>query len=137
LLLSSHDISIYQDVVGKEMSDHKGGESLKVVASTEASVEVGKEVCTPNPALRKNVNTASTNSKKQQNSKKVSTNTKTRLQSAATKSTLGTPHFAQENQAIKRQKLEGGKTRQVIVNVKRSFCFMVLVEIDSYLFNFI
>ncbi|WJX50936.1 hypothetical protein P8452_37179 [Trifolium repens] len=103
-----------KDVVGKEMSDHKGGESFKVVASTEASVEVGKDVCTPNPALRKNVNSTSTNSKKQQNSKKVSTNTKTRLQSAATKSTLGTPHFAQENQAIKRQKLEGGKTRQIL-----------------------
>ncbi|KAK2434701.1 hypothetical protein P8452_31770 [Trifolium repens] len=103
-----------EDIVGKEMSDHKGGQCLKVVASTEASVEVAKDVCTPNPALRKNVNTTSTNSKKQQNSKKVSTNTKTRLQSAATKSTLGTPHFAQENQAIKRQKLEGGKTRQIL-----------------------
>ncbi|XP_045820364.1 protein TPX2 isoform X2 [Trifolium pratense] len=102
-----------EDVVGKEVSDHKG-ESLKVQTSTDASVEVGKDVCTPNPALRKNVNTTSTNSKKQQNSKTVSTNAKTRLQSAAKKSTSGTPHLAQENQAIKRQKLEGGKTRQIL-----------------------
>ncbi|CAK8577038.1 unnamed protein product [Lathyrus sativus] len=98
---------------GKQTSDHKG-ESSKVVTSIGPSVEVGKDACTPKPALRKNVNPASTNSKKQQNSKKVSTNTKTRLQSAATNSTTLTPHLTQENQAIKRQKLEEGKTRQIL-----------------------
>jgi len=112
------------------MSNHKG-EILNTATSTGgASVEVGKDVCTPKPALRKNVNTTSTNSKKHQNSKKVSTNTKTRLQSAATKSSAG-GHFTQENQAIKRQKLEGGKTRQVIV--KSSFCFLVLFKIPQTL----
>ncbi|CAI8617418.1 unnamed protein product [Vicia faba] len=99
--------------VGKQTSDHKG-ESSKGATSIGPSLEVGKDACTPKPALRKNVNTASTNSKKQQTSKKVSTNTKTRLQSAAKNSTAVTPHFTQENQAIKRQKLEEGKTRQIL-----------------------
>lgn len=102
------------DAVGKKMSTHKAEIINTATSIGGASVEVGKDACTPKPALRKNVNAASTNSKKQQNSKKVSTNTKTRLQSAATKSTAGTPHFTQENQAIKRQKLEGGKTRQIL-----------------------
>jgi hypothetical protein len=63
------------------MSNHKG-EILNTATSIGgASVELGKDACTPKPALRKNVNTTSTNSKKQHNSKKVSTNT--RLQSAA------------------------------------------------------
>lgn len=103
-----------EDAVGKKMSTHKAEIINTATSIGGASVEVGKDACTPKPALRKNVNAASTNSKKQQNSKKVSTNTKTRLQSAATKSTAGTPHFTQENQAIKRQKLEGGKTRQIL-----------------------
>jgi hypothetical protein len=113
------------------MSTHKAEIINTATSIGGASVEVGKDACTPKPALRKNVNAASTNSKKQQNSKKVSTNTKTRLQSAATKSTAGTPHFTQENQAIKRQKLEGGKTRQVIV--KRSLRFLVLAKIPQTL----
>ncbi|KEH30703.1 targeting protein for Xklp2 protein [Medicago truncatula] len=101
-----------EDGVGKKMSK---GEILNTATSTRgASVEVGKDACTPKPALRKSVNATSTNSKKQQNSKKVSTNTKTRLQSGASKSAAGTLHFTQENQAIKRQKLEGGKTRQIL-----------------------
>ena len=99
----------------KKMSANTKGESLKVATSIEeASIEVGKDACTPNPVLRKNVNNTTTASKKQQYSKKMSANTKTRLQSEATKSTAGIPHFAQENQAIKRQKLEGGKTRQIL-----------------------
>ncbi|XP_027191283.1 protein TPX2 [Cicer arietinum] len=108
----SNSTTSVEDSVGKKESDHKG-DSLKVLPS----VEVGKDACTPNPALRKNVTSSSTISKKLQNSKKVTTNTKTRLQSAAKKSTAGTPHLAQENQAIKKQKLEGGQSRQIL-NVK-------------------
>lgn len=33
------------------------------------------------------------------------------------KTTVATPNFAQENQAIKRQKLEGGNSRQVTVEM--------------------
>ncbi|XP_027348192.1 protein TPX2 [Abrus precatorius] len=81
-----------------------------------ACAEVAKYACTPNPTLQKKVLASSTNSKKPQN-KKIATNTKAQLQSGTKKNIAGTPHLAQENQAIKRQKLEGGKTRQIL-NVK-------------------
>nr|KYP58808.1 hypothetical protein KK1_014230 [Cajanus cajan] len=89
-----------------------GSACLKVASS----VEVAKDACTPKPALQKKV-TTSTNSKKAQNKKKIATNTKPQLKSEAVKSIAGTPHLAQDNQAIKRQKLEGGKSRQIL-NVK-------------------
>lgn len=92
-----------------------------------ASIEVGKEACTPNPAI-------ATTSKKQQTAKKIAAlvknpsalktksqlqsstmKTKAQLLSSTMKSAAGTPHLSQENQAIKRQKLEGGRTRQVPV----------------------
>lgn len=79
------------------------------------SVEVAKDDCTPKPALQKRV-TTSTNSKKTQN-KKIATNTKPQIKSAAVKSIAGTPNLTQENQAIKKQKLDGGKSRQIL-NVK-------------------
>ena len=44
---------------------------------------------------------------------------KSKIKSSAMKSTAGTPHLAQENQAIKRQKLEGGRTRQVTLFFSR------------------
>ncbi|KAL2328189.1 hypothetical protein Fmac_021616 [Flemingia macrophylla] len=86
---------------------------LRVASSGGASVEVAKDACTPKQALQKKV-TTSTNSKKTQN-KKVATNTKPQLTSGT--GIAGTPHLAQDNQAIKRQKLEGGKSRQIL-NVK-------------------
>ncbi|XP_061355574.1 protein TPX2 [Gastrolobium bilobum] len=109
----------HADSAAKERSendDYKGDSAcLRVSSSSGASVEVGKDACTPNPTLQKKV--TATNSKKQQNTKKIAMNTKPQLQSAAMKSTAGTPHLVQENQAIKKQKLEGGKTRQIL-NVK-------------------
>jgi hypothetical protein len=39
------------------------------------------------------------------------------------KNSVGTPNLAQDNQAIKRQKLEGGRTRQV--NLKA--CMLTIV----------
>lgn len=92
-------------------NDYKEDSACLKVSSGEAFVEVAKDACTPKPALLKKVAT-STNSKKTQN-KKMATNTKTQLKSATVKSVAGTPHLVQENQAIKRQKLDGGKSRQV------------------------
>ncbi|CAL0333853.1 unnamed protein product [Lupinus luteus] len=80
-----------------------------------ATTEVGKDACTPNPTLQKKV--SSTNSKKQQTVKKIVMSAKHQIRSSAKKSTAGTPNLIQENQAIKRQKLEGGETRQIL-NVK-------------------
>ncbi|KAL3017341.1 hypothetical protein AAZX31_06G271800 [Glycine max] len=93
-------------------NDYKEDSACLKVSSGEAFVEVAKDACTPKPALLKKVAT-STNSKKTQN-KKMATNTKTQLKSATVKSIAGTPHLVQENQAIKRQKLDGGKSRQIL-----------------------
>ncbi|KAL2984793.1 hypothetical protein AAZX31_12G109800 [Glycine max] len=95
-------------------NDYKEDSACLNLSSGGASVEVAKDACTPKPALPKKV--ASTNSKKTHN-KKMATNTKTQLKSATVKSVAGTPHLVQENQAIKRQKLDEGKSRQ-IMNVK-------------------
>ncbi|KAF5756076.1 putative TPX2 central domain-containing protein [Helianthus annuus] len=93
----------------------------------------GAEVCTPKPqmASQKNKNTLQTESKKQQTARRIASavknpsllksQTKSKTPAAAVKRDTnkvgGTPNLAQENQAIKRQKLEGGKTRQIL-NIK-------------------
>jgi len=98
----------------KERSENDQGNSgCFVPSSGGASAEVARDACTPKPTLMKKV-TTSTNSKKTQN-KKILTNTKPQLKSATGKSIAGTLHLSQENQAIKRQKLDGGKSRQVIL----------------------
>jgi hypothetical protein len=43
----------------------------------------------------------------------------------------GTPNLAQDNQAIKRQKLEGGRTRQVNVTLQL-LCFNNAVSLVCY-----
>ncbi|KAJ0826971.1 hypothetical protein HanRHA438_Chr17g0820381 [Helianthus annuus] len=92
----------------------------------------GAEVCTPKPqmASQKNKNTLQTESKKQQTARRIASavknpsllksQTKSKTPAAVKRDTNkvgGTPNLAQENQAIKRQKLEGGKTRQIL-NIK-------------------
>ncbi|KAL1355885.1 hypothetical protein HN51_007848 [Arachis hypogaea] len=94
------------------------GESscLGISSSGDGSAEVGKDACTPKPTLQKRLPT--TTSKKQETARKIGTSKKPQLQSSSMKtSTAGTPHVTQENQAIKKQKLEGGKSRQIL-NVK-------------------
>ncbi|KAK4255528.1 hypothetical protein QN277_008518 [Acacia crassicarpa] len=110
-----------------------------------ASIEVAKEACTPNPSIALQKRVVTTISKKQETAKKIAAlvknpsalktkaqsqssemktklppsavRTKSRLLSSTMKSAAGTPNLSQENQAIKRQKLEGGKARQIL-NVK-------------------
>ncbi|XP_054813018.1 protein TPX2 isoform X1 [Prosopis cineraria] len=110
-----------------------------------ASIEVVKEACTPNPSIALQKRVTTTISKKQETAKKIAAlvknpsalKTKAQLQSSAlktklpssaaktkpqllsstTKSAARTSHLSQENQAIKRQKLEGGRARQIL-NVK-------------------
>ncbi|CAJ1978904.1 unnamed protein product [Sphenostylis stenocarpa] len=93
-------------------NDYKDDGGCLVSSSGGASVEVTKDACTPKPALLKKV-TTSTNSKKTHN-KKIPASTKSQLKSATGKSIAGALHLSQENQAIKRQKLEGGKSRQIL-----------------------
>ncbi|XP_027063342.1 protein TPX2 [Coffea arabica] len=106
----------------------------------ESSVPVGGEVSTPAPPTNSGRNKSQkTDSKKQQTARKIASMLKnppalkSKYQSQQSqsrsskpasvrkdtnvKSTVETPNFAQENQAVKRQKLEGGKSRQIL-NVK-------------------
>ncbi|KAL9457807.1 hypothetical protein AB3S75_006789 [Citrus x aurantiifolia] len=96
----------------------------------KASAQVGSEVCTPKSMI--NSGKGVTDAKKQQTAKKIASliknpsalKPKNQLQSsqakrdAIMKKMAGTPtNFALENQAIKRQKLDGGRSRQIL-NVK-------------------
>ncbi|KAK9676833.1 hypothetical protein RND81_11G104500 [Saponaria officinalis] len=97
-----------------------------------------QEVCTPKPptVVEKGCQ-ASTVSKKQQTAKKIASALKNpsalkskvqshlshsksvkpasiRRDASNKKSSVGTPNLVQENQAIKRQKLDNGKTRQIL-----------------------
>ncbi|XP_041006375.1 protein TPX2 isoform X2 [Juglans microcarpa x Juglans regia] len=118
--------------------------SVKIEASDDksnckSSVNVGTEACTPKPTMTSRKGDLMTDSKKHQTAKKIASlvrnpsalKPRNQLQSSHAKSIkpssvkreaimknpAGTPNLAQENQAIKRQKLEGGKTRQIL-NVK-------------------
>ncbi|KAL9244496.1 hypothetical protein vseg_018267 [Gypsophila vaccaria] len=97
-----------------------------------------KEVCTPKPpSATEKGSQASTVSKRQQTAKKIASalknpsSLKSRVQSHLShsksvkpasvrrdasnkKSSVGMPNLVQENQAIKRQKLDNGKTRQIL-----------------------
>ncbi|XP_030546298.1 protein TPX2 isoform X8 [Rhodamnia argentea] len=105
----------------------------------KSSVPEGAEVSTPKPVMASQKGDVVTNSKKCQTAKKIasliknpsSLRPKQNLQSSLAKkskpecvkrntnvkNSAATPTVAQENQAIKRQKLEGGKSRQIL-NVK-------------------
>ncbi|XP_059277002.1 protein TPX2-like [Lycium ferocissimum] len=95
------------------------------------------ETCTPRPPTTSHRNDSrKTNSKTQQTAKKIasilrnpsalksktqsqqsnprSSNQATIRKQAIMKSAVGTPNFAQENQAVKRQKLEEGKSRKIL-----------------------
>ncbi|XP_042494669.1 protein TPX2 [Macadamia integrifolia] len=100
----------------------------------------GTETCTPKPQIiSRKEETATTNSMKNQKAKKIASlvknpsalKPKNRCELSKAKSgkpasseslktaknTVAAPDFAQENQAIKRQKLDGGRTRQIL-NIK-------------------
>ncbi|MCD9560224.1 hypothetical protein HAX54_018723 [Datura stramonium] len=108
------------------------GTSLPNPESEEQSTV--QETCTPGPTITSQK--SKTNSKRQQTAKKIasilrnpsalksktqrqqshlrSSNQATVRKQAIMKSDVGTPNFAQENQAVKRQKLEEGKSRKIL-----------------------
>ncbi|KAM3217805.1 hypothetical protein P3L10_027248 [Capsicum annuum] len=119
-------------VMPKEIVKESGG-SLPDVESVQHQSNV-EEVSTPAPPMISQKSDKNTDSKKRQTAKKIASilrnpsalKTKARLQQsqlkknsnpasarkqAITKSAVGTHNLAQENQAIKRQKLEGGKSK--------------------------
>ncbi|PHT40284.1 hypothetical protein CQW23_19138 [Capsicum baccatum] len=119
-------------VMPKEIVKESGG-SLPDVESVQHQSNV-EEVSTPAPPMISQKSDKNTDSKKRQTAKKIASilrnpsalKTKAHLQQsqlkknsnpasarkqAITKSAVGTYNLAQENQAIKRQKLEGGKSK--------------------------
>ncbi|KAK9075100.1 hypothetical protein SSX86_003419 [Deinandra increscens subsp. villosa] len=87
---------------------------LKNEQSKISNSSQGAELCTPKPpmATQMTKNMLQTESKKQQTARRIASAVKN---PSVLKSK--TPNLVQENQAIKRQKLEGGKTRQIL-NIK-------------------
>ncbi|GKU93094.1 hypothetical protein SLEP1_g6722 [Rubroshorea leprosula] len=113
--------------------------SDSVPAEGASLVQVGNEVCTPKPLLNckkeleidkkhhqigksaKKIgdlarNPSALRPKNQLQSSKANSTTKLASEKRETnvKNMTGAPSFAQENQAIKRQKLEGGRSRQIL-----------------------
>ncbi|PHT71623.1 hypothetical protein T459_22408 [Capsicum annuum] len=102
-------------VMPKEIVKESGG-SLPDVESVQHQSIV--EVSTPAPPMISQKSDKNTDSKKRQTAKKIASilrnpsALKTKLVcNTITKSAVGTHNLAQENQAIKRQKLEGGKSK--------------------------
>lgn len=147
IVLISYLIIFFQVSGGIERSHaHSNGGESASLNSVGVSSEIVKEACTPNLSALQKRGMAST-SKKQETAKKIASlvknnntsglRTKAHLQSSAMrtklppsavkakdqsvssamKSVSRTTNFSQENQAIKRQKLDGGKARQVNVIV--------------------
>nr|XP_009758674.1 PREDICTED: protein TPX2-like [Nicotiana sylvestris] len=121
-------------------SEVKEEESVEKHPTSQAartiSVPSCTEICTPGPppTMSKRIDPRKTESNKQKTAKKIasmlrnpsalkskttpqlsqvmSTAPSSMRKQAIMKSAVGTPNFGQENQAIKRQKLESGKARQ-------------------------
>ncbi|KAL3509324.1 hypothetical protein ACH5RR_028725 [Cinchona calisaya] len=130
-----------KDVTTNELKEEPSTSLISPELDEKAScIPVGTEVCTPAPTTNSGRNKSlQTDSKKHQTAKKIASMLrnpsalKPKHQSQQSqaksikpasvrkdtyvKSTVETPNFPQENQAIKRQKLEGGKSRQIL-NVK-------------------
>ncbi|KAH9617004.1 hypothetical protein KSS87_010356 [Heliosperma pusillum] len=133
----------HQVSVGKDSCELSCGEISKKDESSdleqhdikESAVCSTQDICTPKPpSLVEKGCQASTVSKRQQTAKKIASALKNQSTLKAShsksvkqvsirrdainmKSSLGTPNLIQENQAIKRQKLDNGKTRQIL-NIK-------------------
>ncbi|KAK4723575.1 hypothetical protein R3W88_026354 [Solanum pinnatisectum] len=126
------------EVMPKEITD-ESGRSLPNLESVQQQSNI-EEVSTPAPPMISQKSDEKTDSKKRQTAKKIASiirnpsalKSKAHLQQSQlkkssnpasvgkqtiAKSSVGTHNISQENQAIKRQKLEGGKSRQIL-NVK-------------------
>ncbi|XP_024991270.1 protein TPX2 [Cynara cardunculus var. scolymus] len=133
-------------LVDKQNSFSGGVSSSNVIVEQNQTTKntypsQGVESCTPKPAVasQKNKSISEAESKKQQTARRIASAVKnpsafkSRNQSQLSQvksktpatvkrdtsqaNKVGTPNLALENQAIKRQKLEGGKTRQIL-NIK-------------------
>ncbi|KAF3444087.1 hypothetical protein FNV43_RR13777 [Rhamnella rubrinervis] len=127
-------------LVGRVSSSNVRNDSNEVTEISKSVCQTAKEACTtPIPLMTSKKEASVTDSKKNQTAKKIASlvrnpsalKSKSHLQSSQIKNvkpssvkretnmknTASTVNLAQENQAIKRQKLEDGKSRQIL-NVK-------------------
>ncbi|KAJ4729772.1 protein TPX2 [Melia azedarach] len=133
----SADKGACKEDIGETTCTQENGRSdsssvnIKPAADNEkikSSVQVVTELCTPKPLMNSGKGVADS---KKQTAKKIASliknpsalKPKNQLQSsqakrdAIMKNCAGTPNLALENQAIKRQKLDGGRSRQIL-NIK-------------------
>ncbi|XWS68676.1 hypothetical protein CRYUN_Cryun04dG0111300 [Craigia yunnanensis] len=82
---------------------------------SKSSVEVETEACTPKPLMNSQKKLVS--DKKHHTAKKIASAVRNPSVLKPKNGSAGTPNLALENQAIKRQKLDGGRSRQIL-NVK-------------------
>ncbi|PHT97104.1 hypothetical protein BC332_33970 [Capsicum chinense] len=129
---SGNKVEVKPNEIEKPAAELASSGSKVVIMPKEIVKE--SEVSTPTPPMISQKSDKNTDSKKRQTAKKIASilrnpsalKTKARLQQsqlkknsnpasarkqAITKSVVGTYNLAQENQAIKRQKLEGGKSK--------------------------
>ncbi|MBA0606114.1 hypothetical protein Godav_018627 [Gossypium davidsonii] len=82
---------------------------------SKSTVQVDTEACTPKPLMNSQKKLVS--DKKHQTAKKIASTIRNSSMLKPKNGNAGTPNLAQENQAVKRQKLDGGRSRQIL-NVK-------------------
>ncbi|OMO62772.1 TPX2 protein family [Corchorus capsularis] len=83
--------------------------------NSKSSAKVETEACTPKPVL--NIQQKQVSDKKHQTAKKIASmvrNSSALKPKNQLQCNTGTPNLAQENQAVKRQKLDGGRSRQIL-----------------------
>ncbi|KAA3467986.1 protein TPX2 isoform X1 [Gossypium australe] len=82
---------------------------------SKSTVQVDTEACTPKPLMNSQKKLVS--DKKHHTAKKIASKIRNSSMLKPKNGNAGTPNLAQENQAVKRQKLDGGRSRQIL-NVK-------------------
>lgn len=124
-----------KDEVKSNLIIPEPGTSLPNLESEEKQSTV-QETCTPGPTTSQKGDSRKTNFKRQQTAKKIASilrnpsalksktqpqesrltnsNQATVRKQAIKKTDVRTPNFAQENQAVKRQKLDEGKSRKIL-----------------------
>ncbi|XP_039026728.1 protein TPX2-like [Hibiscus syriacus] len=111
-----------EDKTQDELVSDKVKEEVKPIEAmveteekSKSAEQVETEACTPKPLMVSQKKLVSY--KKHQTAKKIASMIRNPSVSKPKTSKAGTPNLALENQAIKRQKLDGGRSRQIL-NVK-------------------
>ncbi|KAE8706215.1 Targeting protein for XKLP2, putative isoform 4 [Hibiscus syriacus] len=102
--------SIRNSSVLKPKTGNAGTPNLAL--ENQSTVQVETEDCTPQPLMNSQKKLLS--DKKHQTAKKIASSIRSSSVLKPKTDNVGTPHLALESQAIKRQKLDGGRSRQIL-----------------------